>query len=396
MKELIRGVASAPITGGISVIVRADCDVAARGNRIADDFRLRALLPTLRFLMDRGVRLRILAHRGRPGGIREPSMSLAPIERWLARELDTRVVLVRDPFAVGVLRKYGGSNDILLFENLRFWRGEEKNDPAFAQALAKWGDIYVNEAFADCHRTHASMVGLPHLLPAYAGLHLVKEIAALERVMRDPARPLVAVFGGAKIETKMPLLRRFLRDADSVLVGGALANTLLAAQGRDIGKSSANSDVSVADLLRAGKKLVLPLDVLTASALKKGSPSRVCAVDDIRADEYIADIGPASRILFSQRVSEAKTVVWNGPMGYAEVPAFGRGTAAIADAMKKNRGFTVVGGGDTLAAIARIGQDGAGGFDHVSTGGGAMLAFLSGEKLPGIEALKKSYAKSQE
>ena len=392
MERIMRGIADAPIVGGTLVVIRADCDIAMTGNRIADDFRLRAFLRTLRFLLERGARLRILAHRGRPGGAREPSMSLAPIGRWLARELGQRVVLVRDPFAAGALHKYRGSDDILLFENLRFWSGEEKNDPSFARALAAWGELYVNEAFADCHRTHASMVGLPRLLPSYAGLHLVKEISALERVMRDPARPLVAVFGGAKIETKIPLLRRFLRDADRVLVGGALANTLLAAQGRDIGKSLAPRDVSGAHLLRAGKKLVLPLDVLATPALKKGSPRRVRTVDDIHADEYIADIGPASRALFTHIISSAETVVWNGPMGYAEVSAFGWGTAAIADAMRKNRGFTVVGGGDTLAAIARL--RGTDGFGHVSTGGGAMLAFLSVGKLPGIEALKISYAKN--
>lgn len=387
MKGTIRGITDAPINSDTPVIVRADCDIAMTGNRIADDFRLRAFLPTMRFVAARGARLRILAHRGRPGGARDPSMSLAPIGHWLARELGTRVVLVRDPFTIGTLQKYRGSDDILLFENLRFWRGEGENDPAFVRSLAVWGEIYINEAFADCHRAHASVVGLPRLLPAYAGLRLLSEIVALERVMRDPTRPFVAVLGGAKIETKLPLFRRFLRDADQVLVGGALANTLLAAQGRDIGKSLAEHSIVAARLLLKNKKLILPLDVLAADTLHTGSPRRVRMVGDIRADEYIADIGPASRTLFTKIIIGAKTIVWNGPMGYAEVSAFGRGTAAIADAMRTSRGFTVVGGGDTVAAISR--QHSTDGFGHISTGGGAMLSFLSGEKLPGIEALKK-------
>ncbi len=388
MMPLLEG---APVQKGMSVIVRADCDTAPVRGRIRDDFRLRALLPTLHLLTRQGARIRIIGHRGRPGGTPDRAMSVAPVGRFLARALGRRVALVADPFLPGAPEKYRERGDVLLLENLRFWPGEEKNDPAFAQALAAWGEIYVNDAFAVCHRAHASMVGLPRLLPAYAGIRLTEEIAALERVVKNPARPLIAVVGGAKIETKLSLIRRFLKDADSVLVGGALANTLFAAGGKNIGKSLAEKEARDALSLLKNKKLILPSDVLTADALEAGAAQYVRLADNVRAGDYIVDIGPASRRLFAAIISEAKTIVWNGPMGFAEVSAYANGTKSIACAMAENHGFTVVGGGDTVAVLSRYHL--AVGFSHISTGGGAMLAFLAGEKLPGIEALK--YAKGK-
>lgn len=382
-----------PITKGTRVIVRADLDVGVKNGKIADDFRLRAALPTLRYLLRRGAHIRMIGYLGRPQGKRDETLTLGPVARRLHALLGRKVVLVRDPFGQEAMRQYGQSPDILLFENIRFWHEEISNDSSFARRIARWGDCYVNDAFANSHRREASLVAVPKLLPSYAGLRLAAEMAALARVMEHPARPMVAVLGGAKIETKLPLLRRFLRDADRVLVGGALANTLFAAQGKNIGKSLAEEVSGNARLILQNKKLVLPSDVLTAPALRTGSPRRVRTVDDVRADEYIADIGPASRTLFAGIISDAKTIVWNGPMGYAEVSAFAGGTAAVADALRVSRGFTVVGGGDTLAVLAR--HHGTDGFSHVSTGGGAMLAVLAGKKLPGLEALKKSHVKHQ-
>ncbi|MFY9462734.1 MAG: phosphoglycerate kinase [Candidatus Sungiibacteriota bacterium] len=373
------------IIKGTPLILRADCDIAIAGGRIQDDFRINAFLPTLRLLAQRGARIRIIAHRGRPGGKTNSQMSLAPIGLFLADTLGRRVQFIEDPFSERVFQKYRESKDILLFENLRFWQGEEKNDPAFARAIARWGEIYINEAFANCHRAHCSMVALPRLMPAYAGLHLSAEITALECVMKNPARPFIAVFGGVKIETKLPLMRRFLRDADRVLVGGALANTLFAAAGKNIGRSLAENDVKNVGILLKHKKLALPMDVLAADALHSAAARHIRSADSVGADEYIVDIGPASRKIFGAIIGDAKTIVWNGPMGYAEVSAYAKGTKAIADAMRKNKGFTVVGGGDTAAFLSR--HHLTSGFRHISTGGGAMLAFLAGKKLPGIEAL---------
>ncbi len=385
MKGKILALEDAPITKGMPVLVRADCDVAITKGKIQDDFRINAFLPALRLLARRGARIRIIAHRGRPGGKSDLQMSLAPVGRFLASILGRRVRFISDPLSESVLKKYCESDDILLFENLRFWPGEENNNPTFARAIARWGEMYVNEAFADCHRLHASIVALPRLLPSYAGPYLVAEIAALKQVMEHPARPLIAVFGGAKSETKFPLIRRFLRDADKVLVGGALANALFAAQGKNVGKSSAGKVSGSARALITNKNLALPSDVLAADALGRDAIWRVRSSDSVNTGEYIADIGPASRKMFTKIIGDAKTIVWNGPMGYAEVPAFARGTKAIADAMRKSAGLTVVGGGDTIAFLSR--RHLTRGFSHLSTGGGAMLAFLSGEKLPGIEAL---------
>ncbi|MBI2053363.1 MAG: phosphoglycerate kinase [Candidatus Sungbacteria bacterium] len=354
---------------------------------IADSSRIEGVVPTLRALDRAGARVRIIAHLGRPHGAYDPALSLAPMGRALAKLLDRRVLLVQNPFAAEALAKYKTASDILLFENVRFWPGEEKNSRAFAMGLARWGNLYVNEAFANCHRAHASMSALPAMLPAYAGLHLESEIKALAHLAANPKRPFVAVLGGAKIETKLPLIRRFVRDADEVLIGGALANTLFALRGFGVGKSTAEPQSRVPYTLLHSKKLYLPSDVLAADGLEAGAQCRVTAPDDVKDDEYIVDMGPETCASFAERIARARTVVWNGPMGLAEIEEFSRGTLAIAGAMKNNKGFTVAGGGDTLAALVRHRTDKQ--FSHLSMGGGAMLAFLAGEKLPGLEALRQ-------
>lgn len=369
------------------VIVRADFDIAAVRGKIQDSSRIKAALPTVRFLLGKRARVRIIAHRGRPKGMGDAQLSLAQIARTLSTLLHRKIVFVDDPFASDAAEKYGNRGDILLFENLRFWPGEEKNDPSFAASLARWGEIYVNEAFANCHRAHASMAALPALLPAYAGLYLTQELTALEQVMKNPKRPLVAVLGGAKMETKIPLIRRFLRDADHVLVGGALANTIFVMMGKNVGKSVVEVDKEIPPAFLKDRKLCLPSDVLAVDKLAAGAACRVRAAGEVRASEYIADIGSTTRKSFAACIAGARTVVWNGPMGFSEVPAFAKGTIAIANAMRTSKGFTVVGGGDTLGVLARYRI--SKGFGHVSMGGGAMLEFLSGKKLPALEALRR-------
>lgn len=377
-----------PIRKGMRIIVRADLDVGVKKGKIADDFRLCAALPTLRYLLRRGVRIRIVGYLGRPQGKRDETLTLEPIARRLRVLLGQKVVLLPDPFGQETMHKYRQSSEVLLFENIRFWQEEIANSPSFARRIAGWGDCYVNDAFANSHRREASLAAIPRILPSYAGLRLSKEIAALEKVAIRPRHPFVAVLGGAKIETKLPLIRRFLRDADHILIGGALANTFFAAEGKNIGKSLAGKYVKGIRAFLKNRKLVLPPDVVVADAFRSDAQTRIRSADEISDSEYIVDIGPASRKMFTKIIGDAKTIVWNGPMGYTEEPIYAKGSRAIASAMRRNaRGFTAVGGGDTIAFLARHGM--AGGFSHVSTGGGAMLAFLAGEKMPGIEALKR-------
>ncbi|MEK7541384.1 MAG: phosphoglycerate kinase [Patescibacteria group bacterium] len=372
----------APWRPGLHVLVRADFDVAMDGSAVADASRIEAALPTIRFLLARKVKVRLLAHRGRPGGMKHEELSLAPVAQLLSRVLGCPVPFVSDPLHGSL-----PDADIVLFENLRFWPGEEHNDPAFAEALAAHGEAYVNEAFAACHRAHASLVPLARLLPAYAGLHLAEEVVALERVLERPPRPLVAGVGGVKMETKLPLIRRFLGDADRVIVGGAIANTLFALQGGSVGRSMVDTAGAADISFLRDAKLFLPFDVVAVDRLAPGAAAAVRARGEVKADEYIADIGPKSREVFSGLLRGAKTVVWNGPMGYAEAPEFAEGTIAVARAIQKTGAFTIVGGGDTVAALRR--HDVLAGFSHVSTGGGAMLEFLSGKKLPGLEVFRK-------
>ena len=383
----LRHLADARVKKNTRVILRADLDVGVKDEKIADDFRLRAGVPTLRFLLRRGARIRMVGYLGRPQGKRDEKLTLGPVARRLRVLLGQNVVLLRDPFSREMIQRYQKSGDILLFENIRFWPEEISCRLSFARRIARWGDCYVNEAFANSHRREASLVAVPRLLPSYAGLRLSQEIAALEKAMARPKRPLIAIFGGVKMETKLPLIRRFLREADQVLVGGALANTLLALMGRRIGKSVADTGEPGARSFLKSRKLCLPSDVVVADALGARAGSLVRRVEDVRGEEYIVDIGPASRRRFTSLLSGAKTVVWNGPLGFAEVREFAKGTIAAAKAVQKVKGFTVVGGGDTLAALGRYKL--LKGFNHVSTGGGAMLEFLAGRKLPGIEALKR-------
>ena len=382
----IKALKDVSLRKGVRVILRADFDVAIRGGRIEDDFRIKEVLPTIRYLLRRGSSLRVISHLKRPGGRIVPDLSFKATAVYLAKVLKRQVVFISDPLNRNVFVKYDNSSQLLFFENIRFWPGEEKNSMVFARRLARWGDIYVNEAFANSHRAHASMAALPQLLPAFAGLYLAKEISALRRVIRNPRRPLVAILGGVKLETKVPLVERFLKVGGRVLVGGALANTIFRARGINFGKSPVDEE-----FLKTPKghyldspRLFLPVDLVVARDF--GSRPRIVTSDDIGDNEFNCDIGPATVRLFNSLLKGANTVVWNGPLGLVEKEKFSSGTLGIVRGLKKIKAFKVTGGGDTVAFLRK--HKLIEGFDHISTGGGAMLEFLAGKKLPAIEALK--------
>lgn len=389
MKKGLATLAMANIGKGTRVCVRCDYDVAMRNGVIENDYRIRESLSTLKFILRAGGRIRIIAHAGRPEGKRVSALSMSPIMEDLSRMLKKRIVFISDPASAHEWKQYNDSADILFFENIRFWKGEEKNDHGFANMLSRWGDIYVNEAFANCHRNHASMVALPQLLPSYAGLHTEKEVSALLQARENPPHPFIALLGGAKLETKVPVIRRFLKDADGVLVGGAVANALLFMRGFSVGKSMVygQKKESIPRWVYS-KKMHLPCDVAVTDERKSKERDRICAVGDVAKNEYIMDIGPQSIRDFSEQIRKARMIVWNGPLGLAEMDRFAKGTIGVAKAIRDTRAIKIIGGGDTISILEQ--QGALKGFTHVSTGGGAMLEFLAGKKLPGIEALRKS------
>lgn len=372
---------------GKYILFRADFDVAVKNGKIQDDFRILANLPSLNYILQNGGRLRIISHLGRPprGGAKE--FSLRPVASYLAERLKKQIVFIENPLADKVFDRYAPVKEVLFFENIRFFPGEEKNDASFAKRLARWGDIFINEDFAGVHRKHASQVALPKFLPAFAGFNLAKEISALSKLLERPHKPLVVILGGAKLETKLPLIENFLNKGGKVLVAGALANTLLLGKGFGVGKSKVERE-----FLPKVKKffdrpqLYIPSDVRVAKSLR-ARKSRVSSVAEIGDDETVFDIGPQTLKVFISIANTAQTIFWNGPFGYAEVPQFSAGTRSFALALKKIKAYKLVGGGDTVAYLRNCGL--LKGFSHVSTGGGAMLEFLAGKKLPGIEALKR-------
>lgn len=381
----LREISGAEIQKGTRVIVRADFDVTFKNGIIEDDFRIRKVEETLRFIREKGASLRIVTHRGRPEGKITPALSLKEICARVANDLDVSFMFVENPFDSSLKFLHSSPSEHFFFENIRFWHGEEKNDQTFAKELAEWGDIYVNEAFAASHRMHASLCSLPYLMPAFAGFSFAKEVEVLSRVMDHPERPLVVVLGGEKIDTKLSLVEHFLQQDALVLVGGALMNTLLAARGIAVGKSPVDKKFLENPNARVvnHKNLILPRDALVAKSAEQ-SP-RVADIAEINDDEIIFDIGPESIIKFLHSISGAKTVVWNGPLGQAELAQFAGGTIAIAKGIQQVKGMSVVGGGHTISALRAYGL--TEGITHVSTGGGAMLDFLAGKELPGLQAL---------
>jgi phosphoglycerate kinase len=377
---------------GRTVLVRVDFNVPLDGGEVADDTRIRAALPTIELLRERGGATVLVSHLGRPEGA-DPSLSMAPVGRRLGELTGTEVR--QAPEVVGetasAMAAELGPGELLLLENSRFERGETENDPELAAALAGLADLYVDDAFGAAHRAHATTVGVAELLPAYAGLLLEREVRELTAVVEDPAEPLVVVLGGAKVTDKIGVIERFLALADEILVGGAMCFSFFRAQGRPTGESLVEEEgvemakAALATAEGSSCDLVLPGDLVLGRSLEAGSERREVDSVDVPDGWMGLDIGPVTAQRYAESVSRAGTVLWNGPMGAFEVEPFAAGTRAIAEAVANAPGFTVVGGGDSVAALQAFGL--ADRVDWLSTGGGASLELLEGKRLPGVEAL---------
>ncbi len=379
---------------GARVLVRADLNVPLDGGRVTDDARIRASVPTLEYLLKAGAGVAVCSHLGRPKGERKSELSLAPAAARLGELMGRRVELLPDCVGEEVRGRVSslGAGELVMLENLRFHAGEEQNDPAFADRLAQGYTHYVNDAFGAAHRAHASTEGVARRLPARAGLLLKREVEVLEGLLRNPAHPFIAVLGGSKVSDKLPLIRSLLERCDRVMIGGAMCFTFLAAQGEPVGKSlheGPDGQAMARELMelavRLNCALQLPVDVLVADRFDADADLEVVPTDDISDGWMGVDIGPRTSAAYREAISAAGTVFWNGPMGAFEIPPFADGTRAVADAMAGSGATTVVGGGDSGAAVAQFGMSDR--YTHVSTGGGAALEMLEGRTLPGVAAL---------
>ncbi|MBX6770957.1 MAG: phosphoglycerate kinase [Chloroflexi bacterium] len=384
-------VADIPVAGR-RVLVRVDFNVPTDPNgRILDDRRIRAALATIRYLIEQGARVILVSHFGRPGGHPNPAYSLRPVAERLEQLLGQPVIFV--PEAVGPAAEAAVRNlqagQVALLENVRFYPGEEQNDPAFAEQLARLADVFVNDAFGTAHRAHASTVGVARFLPAVSGFLMERELTTLGTALESPRRPLVAIIGGAKISSKIGVLNNLLPRVDSLLVGGGMANTFLKAQGCEVGRSLVEDDrlPDARDILaRAGAKLVLPVEVVVAAAPRPDALPMVVAADQVPPDQMILDVGPRTVDEFARICASAGTVIWNGPLGMAEVAPFAEGTLGVARALARSQAVSIVGGGDLVGILDQMGL--AEQMSHVSTGGGATLELLEGKVLPGVAVLQ--------
>jgi phosphoglycerate kinase len=394
--EGVRTLDDLEVRPGLRVFVRADLNVPLRDGEVTDDLRVRSSVPTLRRLLDGGARVVVASHLGRPKGSPDPASSMAPVGTLLQELLGTPVVVASDVVGDDARGKADALEDgqVLLLENLRWDAGETANDDAFADALASFADVYVDDAFGASHRAHASISGVPARIPGYAGLLLERELEVLGGLQADPASPYVAVLGGAKVSDKLLVLEQLLQRVDAVAVGGAMAFTFLVAEGLDVGTSRVEADQvdTVRHLVAAardrGVDVLLPTDVVVAAEFAEDSPAETVAADAMPGDRMGLDVGPDTAATYAATIRTAGSVFWNGPMGVFEWDAFAAGTRTVAEAMASSDGFTIVGGGDSAAAIRSFGLDDR--VDHVSTGGGASLELLEGKTLPGVSALRSS------
>ncbi|HET6306906.1 MAG TPA: phosphoglycerate kinase [Rhodopila sp.] len=383
---------------GKRVLVRADLNVPVHDGQISDLTRVERLSPTIRELSEKGAKVIVCSHFDRPKGKRVPSMSLAPVAAALEKVLGRRVRFVED--CIGTAAEQGIEllfpGDVLVLENTRFHAGEEANDPVFAAALARLADIFVNDAFSVSHRAHASTEAVAHLLPSYAGRLMQAELEALDAALGNPVRPVAAIVGGAKVSTKLELLGNLVGKVDVLVIGGAMANTFLAAQGKSVGTSLQEAEMhgTARDILAkaqaAGCRIVLPEDAVVARVFQPNPPTQTVSVDSVPADSMILDVGPASVAALEGLLPSWKTLVWNGPLGAFETPPFDAGTVALARAVAaatKTAGLrSVAGGGDTVSAVRHAGVIDQ--LTYVSSAGGAFLEWLEGKTLPGVAALE--------
>jgi phosphoglycerate kinase len=399
-----RSVRDADVAGK-RVFVRVDFNVPLADGKVTDDSRIRAAIPTISLLLQQGARVILASHLGRPDGKVSDSLRLRPVGIRLGELLRRNVPVTGDALGIGTedAIKRLRPGEVLLLENLRFHAEEEQNDPDFAAKLASYADIYVNDAFGTAHRAHASTVGIATLMPAYAGLLMERELKALSGLIEKPAHPFAAILGGAKVSDKIKVIHNLLNSVDILVLGGGMANTFLLAQGKAIGKSLAEPD-RVDDARRIleaaeqkGVRVVLPIDVIVAKEVTRGTEYKTLQAEKIPASWHIVDMGKASQDLMVEALTGAKTVFWNGPLGVFEIPSFAHGTNAVARMLADaaDAGATVVvGGGDSVAAIVKQGL--ADRMTHISTGGGASLEFLEGRELPGVEVLRQPLVEKTE
>lgn len=374
---------------GKKVLVRVDFNVPVKNGRVTDDTRIVETLPTIRYLLEQGARPILISHLGRPKGASDPEYSMDPVAERLRELLDAPVLKLDAVVGPEVEEALAVPREgVVLLENSRFCPGETLNDPEFSKQLASLADLYVDDAFGVAHRAHATTVGVAELLPAAAGLLMEEEINCLNKVRHNPERPFVAILGGAKVSDKLGVIERLLKVADTLLVGGAMCFTFFKAQGYEVGNSLVEND-HLEEMKRlmgkAGEKLVLPTDVVVAEKIEESAPSEIVRVEEMPPEAVGLDIGPETVEKFKGYIADAKTIFWNGPMGFFEIDAFAKGTEGIARTVAESKAVSIVGGGDLVAALDKLGLEDQ--MTFISTGGGASLEYIEGRELPGVAVL---------